>query len=122
MPDENEVPKIVSDFEDWLNDRADLPEGITVSNFDDLSMVIYFRLRSLFTVEDMHTRMHIMMTQGETLLHTPGMLTDADGKSVMPVLRENFADLNDAEYQKLLEQTSREVTDDDLAELFGEPA
>ncbi len=119
MPNPNEIPQVVSDFEDFLNKQADRPEGITVGDFDNLMMVIYFRMRSIFTLEDQHTRIHVMMAQGEKLLHTPGAVVDMEGVLTSPVLRENF-DLPDDEYQEMLQQAQESVTDDDINELLGE--
>ena len=121
MPDQdpNAIPEVVSQFEDFLNARAETPDGITVGDFDNLMMVIYFRMRSIFTLEDQHARMHVMMAQGEKLLHTPGAVVDMDGVLTTPVLRENF-DMPDEDYQKMLAQATQDVTDDDIELLLGE--
>lgn len=123
MPEEyefekTEVPNVVRPFEDWLNGLSTSDEGLTVGEFDAMFQVLYFRLRSIYTVEQMHVRLHALMAQGEHMLHEPGFLFNEDGDPSTPILRENFADTPDEVYHKMLADQFNEATDEELEELL----
>ncbi len=116
--EETDVPSIVSTYEDWLNKLAVTEEGLTVGDFDNMFQVIYHRMRSIYTTEQMHVRLHGLMAQGEHMLATPGFLEDEDGNPTAPILRENFKDTPDEEYHKMLSQQYTEVSDEDIEALL----
>ncbi len=123
MPEEFEfentdIPDVVPALEEWLNNLAISERGLTVGDFDSMFQVLYFRMRSVYTVEQMHTRLHGLMAQGEHMLATPGFLVDDEGKETNPILRENFKDTPDEDYHKMLADQYTEVSDEDIEALL----
>ncbi len=112
------VPEVVVAFEDWLNRLALTENGLTVGDFDNMFQVMYFRMRSVYKVEHMHARLHMLMAQGEHMLKTPGFLEDDNGNPAVAILRENFEDTPDADYHKMLKDQYTEVTDEDINALL----
>lgn len=86
-PQEAEAAELVDEFEKFLDARPQ----ITLNDLDNIETVIYIRLRSLLTVDQLHHRAHALIQGAEALLRTPGALTDVDtGEPVEPTLVENF--------------------------------
>ncbi len=115
-----EVPSIVVAFEEWLNKLSLSDTGVTVGDLDNLFQVIYFRMRPIYTTDQMYVRLHALMAQGEHMLSQPGFISDERGNPTSPILRENFPDLPDEEYHKMLASQHKGVSDDDLTELLDE--
>jgi hypothetical protein len=115
MPEDYEIAPsepedIVERFEDFLNKQ----DTLTLNDLDNMEMVIYVRLRSLLTVEQLHHRAHSIIQAAEELLHTPGALQDTDtGEVTKPLLVENFP----GGVQEVLAMTQdmNNVSDDEIA-------
>ncbi len=119
MPETPESqPDLVRMFEDFLNASASLDPGLTVQDLDTMQIVIMIRLRSVFTVEDLHQRAHELITQAETWLQEPGALRGEDGESVEAVLVENFGDRVDL--LKMMSESTKAISDADLSALLDE--
>ena len=118
--EESDIPEVVPALEEWLNNLAVSERGLTVGDFDSMFQVLYFRMRSVYTTEQMHVRLHGLMAQGEHMLSTPGFLEDEDGAPTAPILRENFADTTDEDYHKMLADQYTEVSDEDINALLDQ--
>ena len=115
-----EIPERVSAFEDFLNTAAETEAGLTIGDLDNMFQVLYFRYRSVYTTETMHKRLHALMAQGEHMLVEPGFLVDENGTDTSAILRENFADMPDEEYHKMLNEQYTDVTDEALEALLDQ--
>ena len=113
MPEERDN---VEQFEDLLNRLSET--GLNVGDLDTMSVVIMIRLRSAFTIEQLHVRAHTLIEQCEDWCTTPGALHDEKGNPSTPVLVENFE--SKEELFDMLKQTRDEITDDDLSALLDE--
>jgi len=118
--EDTDVPDIVRELENWLNEHAISEVGLTVGDFDNMFQVLYLRVRSIFTVEQLHTRLHALMAQGEHMMSQPGFLEDDEGNTVAPILRENFADVPDEDYHKMLADQYTEVSDKEIEALLDQ--
>jgi len=94
MPEETENLgdglDVTAEFEDWLNERAVKPPGIMVHDIDMMEIVLLIRLRSVFTLGELHARAHQILAQAEHFVTTPGAMVDEDGNTIPAMLRENF--------------------------------
>ena len=117
---EVEVPAIVEQYEEFLNEHAVDEQGMTVGDFDNMFQVWYMRMRSVYTIENLTKRIRSLIVQGEHMLAQPGFLVDDDGNPTSPILRENFADTPDEDYHKMLAEQYTEVSDEDIEELLDQ--
>ena len=113
--EQTDVPSVVVAFEAWLNKLSLTDDGLTVGNLDNLFQVIYFRMRPIYTPEQMHVRLHALMAQGEYMIKQPGFIHDEKGNPASPILRENFQDTTDEEYHRMLEAQANPITEEALA-------
>ena len=118
--EEVDVPDIVTQYEEFLNEHAISETGLTVGDFDNMFQVWYFRMRSIYKTADLAKRLASLMAQGEHMLEQPGFLVDDDGNPTNPILRENFASTSDEDYHKLLADQYTVVSDEDIAALLDQ--
>ena len=112
------IPEVVRSYEAWLNKLAVGEPGLTVGDFDAMFQVWYFRMRSIYTTENLVTRLRALMAQAEHMLAQPGFLEDELGNKSSPILRENFADTPDEDYHKMLAEQYTVVTDEEINDLL----
>ncbi len=121
MPETPESqPDHVRVFETFLNASAAGDPGLTVQDLDTMIIVLTIRLRSVFTADELHTRLHFLITQGEEWLAEPGALRDDHDQPVDAVLVENFEDREDL--LEMMKESTQEITQGDLNSLLNEEA
>ncbi len=125
MPEDSETPldpapnDNVRAFEDMLNYMAgDEGPGLNVAELDTMQIVIMIRMRSIFTLEELHFRSHALIEKMEGWINQPGALRGIDGEPADAVLAENFEDNDDL--IAMLAESTKSVTDDDLISLLDE--
>jgi hypothetical protein len=110
---ESEKPDATELFEEFLNSQPSL----TIRDMDNIQAVIYIRLRSLLTVDELHRRAHWILLNAEHTMHQPGALTDPEtGEAVPPVLVENF----EGGAQEVMEMFAQhQITDEGIDDFFS---
>jgi hypothetical protein len=117
MPETPESqPDHVFTFETFLNEAAAGDPGLNVHDLDTMQIVIMIRLRSVLTVEQLHQRAHVLITQAEEWLSEPGALRGEDGEPADPVLVEKFSDRDDL--LEMMSDSTKEITDEEINELL----
>jgi hypothetical protein len=105
----------VKAFEQFLEN---LPDDVSLFDLDNFEVIMYCRLRSIMTLEQLHQRAHILIQKAEAMLHTEGVFTDEHGNPINPILRENFESLDDL--NEMMGQLRTNISDDDLTALLSE--
>ena len=123
MPEYQEIPeedmsKFEANVERFEKFLAELPNDVTLYDLDNFEVILYCRLRSILTQDQLHQRAHMLITKAEHLLHTPGVFTDEVGGEVTPILVENFEDAQDL--QNALHQLTAGLSEDDLTALLDQ--
>lgn len=111
---DSENGDIVDLFEQFLDSQP----KITITDLDNIEMVIFIRLRSLLTVDQLHHRAHAIIQGAEALLRTPGALTDQDtGEPVEPTLVENFPG---GAQEVIAMAAGMDISDEDIEEFLSQ--
>lgn len=120
MPEEPENLErdLASDFEDWLNVRSEDGIGVRVADLDLMEAIILIRLRSIFTIEQMHERAHAMIVYAEAILDAPEGLIDGDGNPHPGMKVENFEGTQEELISMLNENALQEITDEEISGFF----
>lgn len=118
LPEENNKMSDLSiEFEDWLNEKAVTPPGVTVYDLDMMQVIIGIRLRSVFTYAELHQRAHGVLQFAEHILQSPDGMVDDNGNVVPPLLAENFQGSRE-DHAAMLNISNAQVTDEALEELL----
>jgi hypothetical protein len=120
MPEEfTPEEEFAEKFQQLLDDQVDNSAGLTVGMIDHMEVVLYCRLRSLFSPQQLHGRAHMIIVEGEQLLMTPGAVLDPEtNQPIQPILVENWQGTRE-EYANMLESSTTQLTDDDIEAFFA---